>query len=128
MSLRAPLVASKTLGASQVLEFMGIELDSSRMEARLPEDKLNRTRELLKSFKRRCSARLVELQSLVGTLQFACRVVVPGQTFLQRVINLTRGFPAAFTMFVSTKNFLRTLICGWSSLPGHPLPRDRIIY
>ena len=44
MSLRALLVASKTLGPSRVLEFMGIELDSSRMEARLPEDKLARTR------------------------------------------------------------------------------------
>ena len=96
MSLRAPLVASKTLGPSQVLEFMGIELDSSRMEARLPEDKLNRTPELLKSFKRRRSARLVELQSLIGTLQFACRVVVPGRTFLQCVINLTRGVPSRF--------------------------------
>ena len=61
MSLRAPLVASKTLGPSQVLEFMGIELDSSRMEARLPEDKLARTRELLKSFQCRRSAWLVEL-------------------------------------------------------------------
>ena len=52
MSLQAPLVASKTLGPSQVLEFMGIELDSVRMEARLPEDKLTRTRELLTSFTR----------------------------------------------------------------------------
>ena len=44
LSLQAPLVASKTLGPSQVLEFMGIELDSVRMETRLPEDKLTRTR------------------------------------------------------------------------------------
>ena len=79
MSLRAPLVASKTLGPSQVLEFMAIELSSSCMEARLKEDKLNCTRELLKSFKRRRSARLVELQSPIGTLQFACRVVILGR-------------------------------------------------
>ena len=109
MSLRAPLVASKTLGPSQVLEFMGIELDSSRMEARLPEDKLNRTRELLKSFKRRRSARLVELQSLIGTLQFACRVVVPGWTFLQRVINLTRGVPSHFHHVRLNKEFFKDL-------------------
>ena len=72
MSLRAPLVASKTLGPSQVIEFMGIVLDTTRMEARLPEDKLSRTRDLLKSFQGRRSVRLVELQSLIGTLQFAC--------------------------------------------------------
>lgn len=47
MSVNAPVVASKTLGPSQVLAFMGIELDTTRMEARLPNDKLLRTRELL---------------------------------------------------------------------------------
>ena len=36
MSLNAPLVASKTIGPSQVHEFMGIVLDSVRMEASPP--------------------------------------------------------------------------------------------
>ena len=89
MSLRAPVVASKIIGPSQGIEFMGIVLDSIRMEARLPQDKLSRTYDLLNSFKKRRSVRLVELQSLIGTLQFACKVVVPGRTFLQRAINLT---------------------------------------
>ena len=98
MSLRVPTVASKTLGPSQVLEFMGIVLDSNRMEARLPDDKLARIRQLLDSFTDRRSARLLDIQSLIGTLQFACRVVVPGRTFLQRIINLTRGVKIAFTI------------------------------
>ena len=53
MSLRVP-----TMGPSQVLEFMGVVLDSNRMEARLPEDKLARIRQLLDSFTNRHSARL----------------------------------------------------------------------
>ena len=53
MSLRVPTVASKTIGPSQVLEFMGIVLDSSRMEARLPDDKLAMIRKLLDSFTNR---------------------------------------------------------------------------
>ena len=97
MSLRAPVVASKTIGPSQEIEFMGIVLDSIRMEARLPQDKLSRIYELLTSFKKRRSVRLVELQSLIGTLQFACKVVVPGRTFLQRAINLTKGVPSRFS-------------------------------
>ena len=36
MSLGGPVVAAKTLGPSQVLEFMGIVLDTTRMEAHLP--------------------------------------------------------------------------------------------
>lgn len=65
MFVKAPVVTSKTLGPSQVLEFMGIELDSTRMEVRLPEDKLQCTQDLLTSFAKNCSLRLVELQSVL---------------------------------------------------------------
>ena len=109
MSLMAPVVASKTIGPSREIEFMGIILDSVRMEARLPQDKLIRINQLLNSFKNRRSARLVELQSLIGTLQFACKVVVPGRTFLQRAINLTRGVPSRFHHIRLNKEFLKDL-------------------
>lgn len=120
MSVNAPVVASKTLGPSQVLEFMGIELDSTRMEARLPEDKLLRTRELLNSFAERRSVRLLELQSLIGTLQFACKAVVPGRTFLQRMIDLTRGVRNRFHHIRLNKEFFKDLnmwkafLAGWN--------------
>ncbi|KAL9974355.1 hypothetical protein ACROYT_G011379 [Oculina patagonica] len=109
MAVKAPVVASKTLGPSQVLEFMGIVLDSVRMEARLPDDKLVRIKDMLQSFTQRRSARLVELQSLIGTLQFACKVVVPGRTFLQRVINLTRGVSSRFHHVRLNKEFFKDL-------------------
>lgn len=118
MSVHAPVVAAKTLGPSQVLEFMGIELDSTRMEARLPADKLQRTRELLHSFTTRRSVRLVELQSLIGTLQFACKAVVPGRTFLQRMINLTRGVPSRFHHIRLNKEFFKDLLMWKAFLAG----------
>ena len=109
MSLWVPTVASKTLGPSQVLEFMGVVPDSNRMEARLPEDKLARIWQLLESFTDRRSARLLDLQSLIGTLQFACRAVVPGRTFLQRIINLTRGVKNRFHHVRLNKRFYRDI-------------------
>ena len=109
MSLKAPVVSSKTIGPSQEIEFMGIVLDSIRMEARLPQDKLSRIHDLLDSFKSRRSVRLVELQSLIGTLQFACKVVVPGRTFLQRAIQLTRGVPSRFHHIRLNKEFFKDL-------------------
>ena len=118
MSLRAPVVAAKTLGPSQVLEFMGIVLDTTRMEARLPDDKLIRTRELLASFRGRRSVRLVELQSLIGTLQFACKVVTPGRTFLQRIINLTRGVRSRFHHIRLNKEFFKDLTMWQAFLTG----------
>ena len=118
MSVHAPVVASKTLGPSQVLEFIGIELNSTRMEARLPDDKLQRTRDLLTSFTKRRSARLVELQSLIGTLQFACKAVVPGRTFLERMINLTRGVPIRFHHIRLNKEFFKDLTMWKAFLSG----------
>ena len=123
MSVRAPVVASKTLGPSQVLEFMGIALDSVCMEARVPEDKLTRIKDMLNSFQFRQSARLVELQSLIGTLQFACNVVVPGRTFPQRIINLTRGMPSRFHHVRLNKEFFKDIamwkafISSWNGRP-----------
>jgi hypothetical protein len=88
---------------------MGIELDTINMEARLPADKLARLRESLNSFSSKRSVRLVQLQSLIGTLQFACRVVIPGRTFLQRIINLTRGVSSRFHHVRLTAEFFRDI-------------------
>ena len=63
------------------------------MEARLPEDKLAKARDLLVSFRDRQKVMLRELQALVGFLNFACAVIVPGRPFLRRLIYLTRGVP-----------------------------------
>ena len=79
------------------------------MEARLPEDKLASIWQLLDSFTNRCSVRLLDLQSLIGTLQFACRVVVPGRTFLQCKVNLTREVKNHFRHIRLNKEFSRDI-------------------
>ena len=71
--LNIPIAPGKTFPACTCLEFMGILLDSNTMEARLPVDKLTPfIQEALGQSTTRKSATLQELQSLIGTLQFAC--------------------------------------------------------
>ena len=65
-----PLAPEKTVGPDSVLQFAGIILDSVRMEARLPDDKLAKCRQLLTVFLARRSVCLKELQSLIGLLNF----------------------------------------------------------
>ena len=89
--LGIPMAPEKTVGPSNVLSFAGIELDTCRMEARLPNDKLLKCISLISDFMQRNKVTLRELQSLIGTLNFACSVVVPGRAFLRRLINLTKG-------------------------------------
>ena len=86
-----PLAPSKTIAPTTALPFLGITLDSVRLEARLPVDKLEQCKLLLRDFSARSKVSLRELQSLIGVLNFACSVVVPGRPFLRRLIDLTIG-------------------------------------
>ena len=69
---------------------MGLELDSVAFEARLPLDKLTKLRERLSSACRKRKMTLKDLQSLLGLLNFCCKVVLPGRTFLRRGYDLTK--------------------------------------
>ena len=88
--LNIPVAPGKTFPASTTLKFLGIRLDSGNVTASLPEDKYERLKVDLSSWFTKKFCNLKELQSLNGTLQFSCRVVVPGRPFLQRIIALTR--------------------------------------
>ena len=77
-NLNIPISAAKTEGPSQIIQFMGIILDSGKMEARLPEDKVERIRSALSTFQSQRSTTLQELQSLIGILNFASKVILQG--------------------------------------------------
>ena len=86
-----PLAPDKTVAPCRVIEFLGITLDAEQMEARLPQDKLAKGRALLEEFLTKEKVTLRDLQSLIGVLNFACTVVIPGRAFLRRLIDMTMG-------------------------------------
>ena len=95
--LDVPIAPGKTYAPNQVLEFLGISLDSVRMIAYLPPDKLGQARSLLENWQKCSSCKLKALQSLIGVLQFACRVIALGRTFLRlkqpyHFVRLNSGF------------------------------------
>lgn len=90
-SVGIPINQSKTVHPCTTISFVGIELDSVLMEKRLPQEKLEKIRAALSLFSRKKKATLKELQSVIGLLNFACAVVVPGRAFLRRIIDLTVG-------------------------------------
>lgn len=92
--LGIPLSPEKTEGPSSTLTFLGIELDARAMEVRLPADKIRKSQEMIQEILQSRKVTLRHLQSLIGTLSFACRVVQPGRPFLRRLIDLTIGAKA----------------------------------
>jgi cell fate (sporulation/competence/biofilm development) regulator YmcA (YheA/YmcA/DUF963 family) len=73
---------------SQELASATSKLDSVQQFARLPRDEVDRIFRLLQSWswKTTCSRR--DLESLIGSLHHAYRVVISGRTFLRRMIDL----------------------------------------
>ena len=89
--LGIPIADHKTVLPTNILVFLGILLDSIDMIAQLPEDKLvNYKAEIIK-MAQAPKTTLKELRSLLGKLQFATSVVVPGRPFLRRLYDLTKG-------------------------------------
>ena len=86
--LGVPLAMEKLEGPSTCLTFLGIEVFTEAGVLRLPEEKLTRIRSALRQWARRISCTRRELESLIGTLQHACRVIKPGRSFLRRMIDL----------------------------------------
>ena len=81
----------KNVGPATKLVFLGIELDSELMVARVPHDKLVKAFALLHDFATKRKCRVRELQSLIGFLSFLCAVVTAGRTFLARMLALIAG-------------------------------------
>ena len=83
--LGVPLALEKVEGPSTALPFLGIVLDTTRMEARLPEEKLSRLKEEVSQWVVRTDARKQEILSLVGSLQHTTKVVRYGRAFVSRM-------------------------------------------
>ena len=103
--LGIPLASEKIEGPSEYLTFLGITLDTQLMQARLPDKKLIRIQKQVAAWLSRKKATKREILSLVGLLQHATKVVIPGRIFVSRMyraaarlrklshfIRLTRGF------------------------------------
>ena len=93
-----PLAPEKTELPAMIMIFLGILLNSIRMEATLPDDKVEKCKKEIKMLlnKKVKKVQLMKLQSVIGLLNFACRVVSPGRAFLRRLIDSTCHIKSKF--------------------------------
>ena len=80
--LGVPTAAQKTDSPTTCLKYLGIEVDTAAGLLRLPDDKLHHLQALLLQWEARQTCTQKELKSLVELLNHACKVILPGQTFL----------------------------------------------
>ena len=107
LRLHIPTADEKQEGPATLITFLGILLDTEKLEARLPPEKLAQIKTELITWltKKACTKR--ELQSLIGLLSFAAKVVPPGRTFLRRMINTMTVVPLPEDTITLTEDFRR---------------------
>ena len=103
--MNIPIKHSKTVLPARIVTVHGVELDTNLMEARLPADKVSTLHDLLVSMSKKKKCTLKEIQSLVGYLNFACKVKVPGRVFKRRISRLTVGVEKHYHHIRLNKDF-----------------------
>jgi hypothetical protein len=86
--LGVPVAPHKCMGPTTYLVFLGILIDTQKMEISLPEQKLAQLKEMLVTWKDKKGCTKKELQSLIGHLQHATTVVRPGRRFVRGMLSL----------------------------------------
>lgn len=79
----------KVEGPTTCLTFLGIELDTVAMEARLSDSRMLELSRLMMEWQSKQHATIKEMQSLTGILNFASACVLPGRVYTRRLINWT---------------------------------------
>lgn len=77
----------KLVPPTQRLVFLGVQLDTVSCTMALPREKLMDLQSVVASFQSKRRATKNQLQRLAGKLNWACRVVYGGRTFLRRILD-----------------------------------------
>lgn len=93
--LGIPLSIEKVEGPVRLIIFLGIVFDSVSMTVKLDERRLADLHEELSVWSNRTQASREQLQSLIGRLSFASKVVPTGRTFLRRMIDQLKLIPVS---------------------------------
>ena len=109
VNLGFSLSKNKLVPPCQKLTFLGIEIDTIKLSLSLPAEKLEALKDFIKVFLLRKRASKRQLQQLAGRLNWACKVVFGGRTFLRRILDLMNTMLTSASQCRLTLEFHRDL-------------------
>lgn len=87
LGFKVNMRAHKCIPPCQIIEFLGITLDSVAMQARLSSAKLAALSTMVSDLLHRTNLTRRELDKINGKFNWVCKVVYGGRTFLRRLID-----------------------------------------
>ena len=89
-----PIATDKTLGPTQLLEYLGLLLNLINLTLQIPDEKrkknIERIDKLLDAFHRRAAVTAKTIQKVAGSLNFICAAIPAGRAFLADLYKLIR--------------------------------------
>ncbi len=129
--LGVPISSHKVEGPATDIAVLGIRINTVTQTLSLPADKLQRLKDLLTEWegRRLCTRR--QLESLVGLLNHASKVVRPGRSFLRRMLDLlhrtehtaaprSHHFIRLNRCFRADLQWWRSFVSGWNGVALFP--------
>jgi hypothetical protein len=110
--------SSKSIDGT-IVDFTGIEIDSERMEIRLPQDKHDRALKAVDETLARGATDFISLRSMISFLSFCARVILLRRLFLRNLFNFLYALRAASPNPQAKRRLSREAIRDlkwWSSL------------
>ena len=107
----------KAVPPSPIVEFLGILFNAQAGTIEVPVDKLQDIEAIVDEWLHRSTCTRVDLEQLIGKLQFVASCVRPGRVFISRLLNLLRGMVRGVHYYIDFqtkkdiewwKNFLPT--------------------
>lgn len=117
-----PLSKEKTVGPSTSLEFLGILLDTQKMQASLPIEKLLRIRSIMENFLSLRTVSKRDMLSLLGHLNYAMSIIPQGRSFISRLLTLAHSVPNLYDLIrldegcLSDLKFWTLLLNNWNGI------------
>ena len=88
-----PVSPDKSEGPTQIIEFLGLTIETIQMVVRIPKDKMQDIPLILITIIKKRKAMAAELESFAGKLNFIAKVAPAGRSFTKRVYQSFQGIP-----------------------------------
>ena len=98
-----PLAEDKFFGPAQVLEFLGLTIDSIRMAVAIPSDKVNSILQDIQVVIHAKKCRVKQLQALAGRLNFITKAVPHGHPFSRRIYDMFSDMKLQWHVTITTE-------------------------
>jgi hypothetical protein len=90
---------SKVAGPTQCITFLGVEINCATRNLALPKDKLYELRKSVTTWLSKRKVTKKTVQHIVGKLNWCCKVMIGGRTFLRNIVNLLLKVEKSHHMF-----------------------------